>query len=104
MIENCDKRETSHLSPSLEKRAFPRCFMAEPAIELQIIQTEFEGYVRSVYGTKPLPGSDQYEHLRGAFFGGALVAFDRDPDQRVDLRRELEGFGVSAPIAKRPLH
>lgn len=62
------------------------------------IQEEFDGYVRAVYPNL-VAGSDQYEHLRGAFFGGALVATKHAGDP--DVIAELQSFGTNAPIANR---
>jgi hypothetical protein len=76
----------------------------------KIIQSEFDGYIKAVYHDLP-PESEQYEHLRGAFFGGAVVALNRaeggHPCHRDEaiaaMDLELEAFGREAPIAKRVL-
>jgi hypothetical protein len=69
----------------------------------RIIQAEFEGYIEHVYPGLA-PGSDQYEHLRGAFFGGALIALNHANNCRHDrmaMMSELNGFDADAPIANR---
>jgi hypothetical protein len=54
-----------------------------------IIQDEFETYLSKVYPDQPIKGSDQYEQLRDAFFGGMHIAIEWDSAM---VRRELKAF------------
>ena len=57
-----------------------------------IIQEEFDGYIKSVYPDPPKEGSDQYEQLRDAFFGGCnwMLAQDDNIDLMPELLRYLQ--------------
>ena len=60
-------------------------------MEPAIIQGEFETYVETVYADTRLP-LIQYEQIRDAFFGGALVASGRLPSEQVFITAELERY------------
>ncbi len=58
------------------------------ATNRMVIQHEFDKYVRAVYPDAPKEGSDQFEQLRDAFFGGCLFGLTRTED----LGRELASY------------
>jgi hypothetical protein len=55
-----------------------------------ILQEEFDEMIRRTYPDPPKEGSRQYEDLRDAFFGGALIASVHGEDL---VKPELEAFG-----------
>jgi hypothetical protein len=75
----------------------------EAAVPDTVVQREFESYMQATYPGQLLRGSDRYQHLRGAFFAGALVALDRR-ESRLAMLAELAVFANPAPIANQPLH
>jgi hypothetical protein len=56
----------------------------------QAIQEQFDGFMRDIYPSPPKEGTDQYEQLRDAFFGGALIGIGEGSELGPELAKYLE--------------
>lgn len=74
---------------STRKRARP--------MDDQIIQRKFDGYLKATDHIVDMD-HNKYELLRHAFFFGAQIALDQDPEDSAAMFHELRQFGMRVGI------